>query len=65
MIGDFGFPNITVLVPTNEAFEMLEPGAVPYLQSSNVHTYDINTQYWYILYHRVYMIWSLSSLITW
>lgn len=38
MVNDFGFSNITVLAPTNEAFEALEPGAVAYLQTSNVHT---------------------------
>lgn len=40
MIEDFKFSNITVLAPTNEAFEALEPGAVLYLQSLNVHTYN-------------------------
>ena len=37
MISDFGFANITVLAPTNEAFKALEPGALAYLQNSNVH----------------------------
>ena len=40
MIEDFEFSNITVLAPTDEAFEALEPGAVPYLQGPNVHTYN-------------------------
>ena len=42
MMSDFKVPNITVLAPTNGAFEILEIGAVAYLRSSNVHTYMCN-----------------------
>lgn len=36
MIEDFQLSDITVLAPTNEAFQALELGAIAYLKSPNV-----------------------------